>query len=125
MMATGADDAAALAALWKWGLAILGAIGTGAFAAVKWMLGRIVKKHDEEIASINSKLTKVEGQVTAINQKLPEDYTPLERFEDYEERTRQSIIALHGKIEGSEQRLAAKIDGGHQQIVNLLLQQRK
>ena len=124
-MTAGPDDAAAAAALWKWGGAILAAIGTGAFGAVKWMLGRIVKKHDDEIAGIKSKLTNVENQVTAINQKLPEDYTPLERFEALEERTRDSVIALHGKVEGVEQRLGAKIDSGHAQIMNALLQQRQ
>lgn len=111
--------------LWKWGGAIFAAIGTGAFAAVKWMLTRIVKKHDEEIASIKGKLTRVESQMTAINQKLPESYTPLERFEEHEERMRKNIVSLHGKIEGSEQRLATKIDNGYAQIMGVLLSKNK
>lgn len=124
-MAAGADDAAAIAAVWKWGGIILAAIGSAALTVVSWMGSRIIKKHDDEIASISKKLTNVENKVIEINQKLPEDYTPLDRFEEHEDRTRQSIISLHGKIEGSEQRLAAKIDGGHAQIMNALLQQRQ
>lgn len=116
-MAPGADDAAILTFIGKWGGLVLGALATGVMTIIAWLGSRVVKKHDEEIASIKGGISTVQKDVTEMKQA----YTPLARFEVMESRTRDSIIALHGKIEASEQRLAGKIDAGNSQIMGVLL----
>lgn len=123
-MATGADDAAAVGFIYKYLGAIIATIASALVGILSWMFGRIVKKHDEEIASIKGSLKALEANMNEINQKLPEDCTPLERFEAMEERTRQSIIALHGKIETGTRDLGNKIDTGHREIMSILTRRR-
>lgn len=99
-----------------------------AWAVVGVLMGIIWKRHNEEIAEIKGSIKKVGDKMEVHAKEFDQRLDTVERgsvsvprFEAHEERTRQNIIELHRKIEGSEQRLTAKIEDGNRQILNVLL----
>lgn len=123
-MTTGVDDAATVSFVSKWAGAAIAAVGSAFIGVLSWVFGRVVKKHDDEIDNIKGSLKKLQEDMSEVNQKLPEGYTPIERFEALEERTRQSVIALHSKVENVSQNLGNKIDAGNAQIMSILTRRR-
>lgn len=107
--------------------ALLGFIGL----VITVLGGRIVKKHDEEIASIKKGIVEVSDKFSRLQVKLSEDYVPQIIYETNRRERRQAEVAIHEKIAATADDIHKKIDaearearGRHDQVVGLLMRRR-
>lgn len=92
----------------KWGAWVV----SGLLGALTVLGGRIVKKHDEEIASIKRSIKDVGLEV---DKKLDR-----ETWEQNRREVRDNVIEIHRKIENGQRDAEAR----HRELMNILLQQR-
>lgn len=92
----------------KWGTWVV----SGLLGALTVLGGRIVKKHDEEIASIKKSIKDVGAEV---DKKLDK-----ETWETNRREVRDNVIEIHRKIENGQRDAEAR----HRELMNILLQQR-
>lgn len=92
----------------KWGAWVV----SGLLGALTVLGGRIVKKHDEEIASIKRSIKDVGLEV---DKKLDR-----ETWEQNRREVRDNVIEIHRKIESGQRDAEAR----HRELMNILLQQR-
>lgn len=101
----------------KWG----GFVVSGLLAVAGAFGGRIVKKHDEEIASIKGSLADLKSGQHRLEVSMPNDYVKQETWDQNRQETREAVIGLHRKIEEGQRDAAQR----HDQLVRLLLERRE
>lgn len=102
--------------LLKWG----GFALSGLLAVVGALGGRVVKKHDEEIASLKSGLAGVKEGLHALEVAMPNDYVKQETWDQNRQETREAIIRLHQKVEEGQSVAARR----HEELMQILLTHR-
>lgn len=96
----------------RYGGIVLGAVATAVTGIAGWLFRRVIRKHDEEIASIKMGIENVSAKVDAKVDK--------ETWEQNRVEARENVIELHKKIE----QIGRDGETRHRELVNILLEQR-
>lgn len=105
--------------LWKIGGGVF-SVGATIFG---WLFGRVIQKHDQEIASIK-------GDIATVGKKV-DTKLDTETYEVNRREQRQNVVDLHDKIDeqttelrGSMERGFAELRGQQSDILKILVERR-